>query len=204
MAGASVVLHGGDRLGADFRPPRPARAQLLALVPVSVPASLWAAGAASWRASAAFGGIMLGLAALRGGIVWLDLWRSRRLADRLLYNHPRSPLVSPLALWRAAELTSERNRRSLARSVRALVREAEGAVLPSAVPLNRRAARENLKLLRRLEARLTDPSRPVSAHGVLVVERLLTDGISSPLYCRERAPELPRAIGKALTALEVL
>lgn len=146
---------------------------------------------------------MFALAVLRGGMVWHDLWRSRRLADRLLYAFTRFPLVSPLALWRAAELTSERNRRSLAKSLHGLVREAEGSVLPTAVPLIRRAARESLFLLRRLEARLADLTRPVSAHGALVVERLLADGVSSPLYCRERAAELPEALTEALAALEV-
>lgn len=203
MAGQTVVLEGGDRSRADFRPPRPLRALLIALLPVSAPAFVWAVGVASWRASAAFGGTMFALAVLRGGMAWRDLWRSRRLADRLLFAFPRFPLVSPLALWRAAELTSERNRRFLAKSVHGLAREAAGSVLPTAVPLNRRAARENLFLLRRLETRLADLTRPVSAHGVLVVDRLLTDGISSPLYCRERAAELSEALTEALAALEV-
>ena len=71
-----------------------------------------------------------------------------------------------------------------------------GGTLPGPVPLNTRAIRRQLGLLRALRERLGDFSRPVSARGMLLVDRLLT-GPGSPLYSRvpdARSPSADRGL----------
>src|SRR4051794_1407067 len=65
----------------------------------------------------------------------------RRNADRILRGGARVHPDSALLVWRAAELTSARKRRSFARSLRGVVRGLDGNALPGAVPLNRRGVR---------------------------------------------------------------
>jgi hypothetical protein len=115
----------------------------------------------------------------------------RRLADELLLAGAAAYPDSLLG-GRAHELTSERERRMLARSLERTVRELEGRVLPSAVPLNRAGA-----LARRLRA-----DEPVTARGVLLVQEFLGDGHGSPLYNRERVPDVRPALEECLAALE--
>ena len=94
-----------------------------------------------------------------------------------------------------------RHRRALARSLEQIVRELEGRVLPSAVPLNRAGARPHVDLVRALEARLR-ADEPVTPRGVLLVEELLSDAYGSPLYDRERVNDLRPALEESLAALE--
>lgn len=101
---------------------------------------------------------------------------ARRRADSELLH---SRLPSPRLAWRVAELTADANRLELARALRQRVREADVRYLPSASPLNRVAVRANSAALLTLAARLEDLSRPVSARGVLLAERLLTDARGS-------------------------
>jgi hypothetical protein len=110
----------------EFVAPHPLRVTILALTPACVLAALGATGAASASVATATGGVLLGLAGIRGGYAWFDARRCRVLADRLLRAHPRSTVPSPLADWRAAQLTSERARRRLVRGVQSLIREADG------------------------------------------------------------------------------
>ena len=186
-----------------FRPPHPLRAALLAPLPSAVPLALWASGAISAPAAIVSGGVLAVMAGAHVGYARFDLWRCRELGDRLLSAHPRAWVTSPIADWRAAELTSERNRRHLAKWVSGVIRDAEVRALRAWSPLNRAAARRSLFLLRRLEQRLGDLSQPVSPRGVLAVQALLSDGFASPLYRRERADRLPDALTDALAGLDV-
>jgi hypothetical protein len=124
----------------------------------------------------------------------------RRTADAELLAGTSQP-GSPLVAWRVAELTSEHNRRVLARSLHATVVDLDAGLLPGASPLNRPAARPQARLIQALADRLNDLSRPLSARGVLLVEALLTDG-TGPLYARGRAGELQGALEQCLTALD--
>lgn len=126
--------------------------------------------------------------------------RERQRADELLL-HGSEPDGSTLLSTRAAELTSTRNRRALARSLERTARELEGRVLSSAVPLNRAGARPHVDLVRALAVRLR-AAEPVSVRGVLLVQELLSDGYGSPLYNRERAADLRPALEECLSALE--
>jgi len=166
--------------------PRPFRdgglfAALLALV-----GAAWRAGLASWIVSAAFIGVLTVIALQRVIHDRRELVRCRRLADRLIAGHPGGELlldeISPLAAWRAAELTSERHRRSLARALRRLLDDPVGG--------NEHA----LFLLRRLEQRVADISRPVGAQGILLVTEVVERRVGGP--------QLFDTLGEALVFLE--
>jgi hypothetical protein len=126
----------------------------------------------------------------------------RRTADELLVLGIDPSPDSPLLAWRAGQLTSPRCRRSLGRSVERIVNELEGRAMPSAIPLYRRGARPQLRLLRALAERLLDVDRPVSPVGLVLVEDLLTDGYGSPLYVPARADALAPLLEQCLAALE--
>lgn len=129
-----------------------------------------------------------------------ELEAARRVADRELLH---TSLPSLRLAWREAELTAPKNRVSLGRSVRSLVRAADPRYLPNALPVNRGAVRAESPRLLAVAARLLDLERPVAARGVLLTERLLVDG-SGPLYMRDRADELPQYLERTLDALEPL
>jgi hypothetical protein len=110
--------------------------------------------------------------------------------------------LPPLRLaWRVEELVATRNRLDLAHSVRSLVRDAEPRYLPSASPFNRLAVRAEANRLLAVAARLADLERPVAARGVVLVDRLLTDG-SGPLYDRELADDFGPTLDQILDTLE--
>lgn len=124
----------------------------------------------------------------------------RREADQWLRRH-RAFMFSPHA-WRAAQLTSEKSRRSLASSLRGIVDELEGPIrLPGASPLNRQGVRPHVRVVEALANRLDDLARPVSPAGVLHVRDLLTDG-GSPLYDRTRADDLPETVDTIIAILD--
>jgi hypothetical protein len=139
------------------------------------------------------------LGAIQGVLLQAELVHRRRNADQWL-RHDLSPL-SPLHAWRAVELTSLRERRILAGSLRGAVDDLSGRLLPGASPLNRAGVRPHADKLELLAERLADLERPVSAMGILLVQDLLTQG-GSPLYDGSRSDDLPAAVGRALLALE--
>ncbi len=128
-----------------------------------------------------------------------DLRRARLLADRDLIRWPTAP--ARLA-WRAAELTSDENRLTLAASLRGLLDRADVSHLPSASPLNRLVIRAQGAALLRLAAQLSDLEVPVAPRGVLLLEQFLTDG-GGPLYDRERGEELGIVLVRLQHDLEV-
>ncbi len=144
--------------------------------------------------------VLVGLG--RAGLMLLRLAQRRRTADRLLRTgvkvHPQSELLT----WRAAELTSARNRSMLARSLRGLVQEVERPSFMTAVPLNRRGLRLHLPLVRSLVARISDVDRAVAPRGMVLVEELLTNGFESPLYVGGRAEDVSKSIERCLAALD--
>jgi hypothetical protein len=121
----------------------------------------------------------------------------RRAADAEILS---SDWVSPLLAWRVNELVARKNRRQLARSLRDAVKTADGRYLPNASPINRRAVRVESKRLLALAGRLED-EHAVAPRGVLLVDRLLTDGFG-PLYSRDHADALPSHLDVTLKALE--
>jgi hypothetical protein len=127
-----------------------------------------------------------------------ELKKARRRADVELLR----ATIPPLRLaWRSAELTAGGHRLELAREVRGLVHAADPQYLPSSSPVNRGAVRTEAEALLALAERLSELERPVAPRGVLMVERFLIDG-SGPLYLREDAAALGRALARVATALE--
>ena len=99
---------------------------------------------------------------------WLERRRARKEADYWIGHgfDSRYP-------WRVAELTSDRERRQCARSLRGVIAEVQGSKLPGAAPLRRAALRPHLGQLVALEERLRGDG-PVAAVGMLAVGALLT------------------------------
>jgi hypothetical protein len=92
------------------------------------------------------------------------------------------------------------NRNELGRSLIDVVHAADERLLPTATPIHRGAVRECRAQLLGLAARLYD-SQPVTARGVLLVERLVHDG-SGPLYGTTEVQRLARDIDVARRALD--
>ena len=111
---------------------------------------------------------------------------ARRRADEEL---AATRLPPPRLAWRAAELVADENRIDLARSLTDVVHAADERLLPAASPIARAAVRKCRPQLLGIAARLFDVARPVPPRGVLLVERLLTDG-AGPLYGRGDAERL--------------
>jgi len=130
----------------------------------------------------------------------LAVRRLRSLADRIILRSRDHPTASALIAWRTSELTCERHRHALASQATRLAHELDAGVLPGAVPLNRVAVRPYRPQLEQLAEILRSP-RPVSAHGVLVAEELLSSA-ASPLYDRSQADRLGRVLRHAITTLE--
>jgi hypothetical protein len=124
---------------------------------------------------------------------------ARRAADEELLH---SPVPTLRLAWRAAELVTPKRRHELAKSLRSLVRNADPRYLPSAQIFNRRAVRASSDELLAAADRLVELERPVTARGVLLLERLLVD-TDGPLYDRERGNELPERVRTAAAALEL-
>ena len=144
---------------------------------------------------APFAGVWHGLGRLKARRALRAL---RAAADTDLARRDRPPLR---LAWRVEELVGTKNRLDLAHSVRSLVRDARPSYLPSASPFNRLVVRAESDALLVVAARLADLERPVAARGVVLLERLLTDG-SGPLYDRDRVDEFGSTLDTILDALE--
>jgi hypothetical protein len=154
------------------------------------------------RADSAGGGGHVRLRAHWHSLAGLKARRAQRAARRTADAELLRRETAPLRLaWRVEELTTPKNRLTLANTLRSLIRDASPRYLPSASPVNRLAIRTELDTLLAMVNRLSQLDRPVAARGVLLVDRLLVDG-AGPLYDRELADELPVHLDRALTALE--
>jgi hypothetical protein len=102
--------------------------------------------------------------------------------------------------WRLEELTSHRERRALCRSLRGTVRELTQRYPSVGSLLNRRALYAHRSVLIAIADRLGDVERPVSAAGVLAVQRLVTQP-DSPLYARSGPDGPTRDTGAELGAI---
>lgn len=166
-----------------------------------MPVVLAAGRAFSWHIAALSCIALLVPALVRTAVISRDLWKTQTLGDRLLRSHPAAPL-SPLAAWRARELTSPRTRSRSRRLVRGLRRESEASLGSGLSPAEEAAVRRSIALLQQLEGRLASLSEPVSPRGILAVAALVVGGNRwSPLYFPERSLELADALDEAVAAL---
>ena len=185
----------------DFHLAHPFRTAVGLLAPVPLPVVLWISGALPAAAALGIAAALVLVALGQGSLGAYDLRGSRRLGDALLRAHPEPPPISALASWRAAELTSPRRRRELARRVRRLRRETEACVSLGSPRVDRGILDVSLALLRRLESRLELAPEQLTPLGMLYVQELAA-GELGPLSAPERAGGLPTALRRALAALE--
>jgi hypothetical protein len=178
--------------------PRPGRAAL-PLAVLALVALLFEA-APELRAAGLAAAACFALAAVvRAGRARAELARVRRTADRLILADAYAADGSDVVRWRTLELVAPQSRQALGREVEQTLRRIDPARLPSASPLRRGIARRHEELLRRLEERVLD-GRPVTARGVLLLQRLLREP-ASPLY-DAHAGDLSRALTHVLVELE--
>jgi hypothetical protein len=125
--------------------------------------------------------------------------RPRRL-DRALARGTSPEASAPLAL-RAQRLTEPEQRGSIARELRRIVRESQGARRPtlSHIVPSRTRVRNAREELIRLADTLEEPG-PVAAGGVAQAWMLLTDG-TGPLYNPDSGTTLVAGAARALREL---
>jgi hypothetical protein len=126
----------------------------------------------------------------------------RESADELIERTPPHRMPSSVR-WRAAELTSRRERRRLARSLRSVLKATDGpsSVRLSPIPVNWRALRRQRRAVEELAATLADTRRPVEPRGVVLARRLAWDFAESPIYNPRRAEKLPAELARVRAAL---
>ena len=178
--------------------PRPSRAALPLVALALVALALEAAPQLRLAGAAAAGCFALA-AAIRAERARAELRAVRRTSDRIILTDAHGAEGSDIVRWRMLELVAPESRRGLAQELERTLRRSDPGRLPSASPLRRGLARRHRELLQRLEERMLD-GRPVTARGVLLLRRLLSEP-GSPLY-DEHAGDLSRAIATVLVELE--
>ena len=95
------------------------------------------------------------------------------------------PTSSPELALRASQLTNDRRRRQLARSLRRTMTEVRNPAPTRALVsiVNRHAVFEAEDAIQATIGRLASPD-PVAVKGMAMLDRILSDGASSPLYGR--------------------
>ncbi len=113
------------------------------------------------------------------------------------------PTSSPVLALRAAQLTSERCRRQLRRTLRQTVAEAHRPSMTrfAVTIIRRRAVLDAEDALETTIERLASPE-PVAPEGMALIERLLTNADASPLYNVSAPSALRRVVLVATAALE--
>jgi hypothetical protein len=133
---------------------------------------------------------------------WRSLNRRRATADQWLRKR-EGRSISVAFGWRVTELTSNKERRTVAHSLDDAAREARQRPGPiGATVLSRASVRPYTAELKNLAERLNDLEQPVSPTGMLLVRELLTSP-TSPLYEAGRASEIPATVDNILRTLDV-
>ena len=140
--------------------------------------------------------------------------RSRSLRVRIRTALQRTELTRALAegadpgtraelALRAAQLTSDCSRRTLARTLRRTIAEAHRPALTRSrvVIISRAAVLDAEGAINAMIERLGS-SQPVRAEGMAIGERILTDAERSPLYNSSEPGTLRRVIAVATAALD--
>lgn len=188
----------GSRRQANVPRPLAAASPLLALAVIAI--GLDAAPDLPWETGVAAASLFAAAAVVRLGQKWIAVRRLRSIADRIILRGGDRPTASPLVLWRTAELTSPRHRRSVAADAARLARDLDASTLPGAVPLNRAVVRPYRQELETLAATI-DGRQPISARGMLLAQQLLSSP-ASPLYDRGAAETLAPRLRRVLSALQ--
>ena len=128
------------------------------------------------------------------------LHRGRLTAD---LAHGADPGSSPELAHRAAQLTSERRRKQLVRTLRAILAEANQPRLPRSqvVVVNRCAVLDAEYAINAMIVRLSY-AEPVRAEGMAIAERIISNADQSPLYNPAEPGALRRLVRAVTDALE--
>lgn len=165
-----------DALPSPLRSAAP-YAVILAAAPVMA-----AGRAITWRWALAMATAALVAAAGAGAWGWMRRVMVCDLADRWIATGAGAPPADAVVTQRRAQLSSTREQRMLATSLRRLVAAAqEPARVSARVPTDRRAVRAEAAAIERLAAHLADVNTPVEARSVALVHLLVSDA-GSPLY----------------------
>jgi hypothetical protein len=110
---------------------------------------------------------------------------------------------SPERALRAAQLTSHRRRKQLARTLRGIISEAHHPPLTRSrvVIINRAAVLDAEDAINAMIARLSY-AEPVRAEGMAIAERMLTNAERSPLYNSAEPGALRHLVFEAIEALD--
>lgn len=182
----------------------PGLGRTLAL-PVGYLATAALVGAAAWtvlppeaalRAVAVAAGILGAYELVRAQRL---LVRQRRAADAWLRS-ATGGFVPPAYAWRAEQLTSPRERRMLARTLRLIERSAYERSVGRLRPLNLPAVRAHHESLELLACTLETLDEPVTPAGMLRVVDLVTNG-AGPLWGATKDAPLGDAISTTLAIL---
>jgi hypothetical protein len=128
------------------------------------------------------------------------LRQQRRVADAWLRT-ATGDFVPPAYAWRARQLTSVRERRTLARTLRLLEREAFDRHRRPPHPVRLTAVRQHRGCVHLLAEALDRVDEPVTPAGMLRVLDLITNG-ASPLWSGMKGPALSNAISTTLAVLK--
>ena len=136
-------------------------------------------------------------------VLRLRLYVARGRLDRQIAAGCPCELSPALAL-RARQLIDPRTRQRLARSLRGVVQYVDRAVgrpvLVSAVVIDRAAVSADRETILGLAERLEGVD-PVNPRGIVLAQKLLTDGIDSPLFNRCCARTIAEAVWEIADAL---
>jgi hypothetical protein len=127
------------------------------------------------------------------------LLRQRRLADDWLRS-ATGVFVPPSYVWRARQLCSPRERRTLAGTLRVIEQSADESPAGRSRPLRLRAVRVHRESVRRLARALENLDEPVTPAGMLRVIDLVT-GAGSPLWRTANDAALGEAISATFAVL---
>lgn len=114
-----------------------------------------------------------------------------------------NPRTRPELALRAAQLTCDRNRRAIARSLRCTISEAHKPPMTRSrmVLIQRAAVIDAESAINAMVQRLRSPE-PVQAQGMALAERILTNAAGSPLYNASEPGTLRDEMRGAAAALE--
>ncbi len=189
------LVHEGRPTPAAPASPVPAALPYLVVAVVALGAG-WAAGL-SWPNRLVLPIALVVAGALRSAQLWNARRRRRAIADDWFGRGGQASHFE----WRAAELTSTRERKLLAHSLRGVVREIRSPGPRSTLPLNRKAIGPHLEAILAIAERLEDVAVPVTPTAILAIERLLTSP-GSPLYMHANGHDLPERLAVIELELE--
>ena len=158
----------------------------------------WVAAVPDRRLEAA--AVALGLA---GVVELVRAFRRVAVQHRAADNWLRTAtgdFVPPAYAWRARQLTSSHERRTLARTLRLIEREAFDRPPRRTYTLRLTAVREHRECVHELAEVLDRLDEPVTPAGMLRVLDLITNG-ASPLWAGMKGPALGNTIATTLAVL---